>query len=255
MHEPDVTQRFSNRVDDYVRYRPDYPAEIIAWLRDTAGVTSAWQVADIGAGTGISSKLFLDAGHSVTAVEPNAPMQAAARHWLGGYKRFHAIDGRAEATNLADTSVKLISVAQAFHWFDAAAVRSEWKRILHPDGLAIIYWNSRRLTGSRFLESYEQLLRQFGTDYASVAERYPDADAMKHWFGTGLVATHRLDHRQSFDFEGLRGRLLSSSYAPAAGQQNHEPMLAALRKLFDATAENGLVHFEYDTRVYLGRVI
>jgi SAM-dependent methyltransferase len=255
MNEPDVTQRFSNRVDDYVRYRPDYPPALIDWLRTTAGLTPTWHVADIGAGTGISSKLFLEAGHAVTAVEPNAPMRAAAQRWLNGYSLFQTVDGRAEATGLPAASVDLVSAAQAFHWFDTVAVRKEWKRILRPDGLVVIYWNSRRLVGSPFLEGYEKLLRTFGTDYASVAERYADDAVMKIWFGAGLLGSARFDHRQLLDFDGLRGRLLSSSYAPAAGHRNHEPMLAELRKLFDATAENGLVHFDYDTRAHLGRIL
>ena len=260
----DVTQRFSNRVDDYVRYRPSYPPQLLSWLTEQLSAPSStsralfstppWRIADIGAGTGIFSKLFLDAEHHVTAVEPNAPMRAASESWLGSYPRFHAIDGRAEATTLPDASIDLITVAQAFHWFDATAVRTEWKRILRPGGLVLIVWNVRRLSGTPFLNGYEKLLRAHGTDYAAIAERHGDERFMRNWFGPGLVAIERFDHLQSLDFEGLRGRLLSSSYAPPAGHPNHESMLADLRRLFDATAENNLVHFDYDTRAYLGHL-
>ena len=260
----DVTQRFSNRVDDYVRYRPSYPPQLLSWLTEQLSAPSStsralfstppWRIADIGAGTGIFSKLFLDAEHHVTAVEPNAPMRAASESWLGSYPRFHAIDGRAEATTLPDASIDLITVAQAFHWFDATAVRTEWKRILRPGGLVLIVWNVRRLSGTPFLNGYEKLLRAHGTDYAAIAERHGDERFMRNWFGPGLVAIERFDYHQSFNFEGLRGRLLSSSYAPPAGHPNHEPMLADLRRLFDATAENNLVHFDYDTRAYLGHL-
>jgi SAM-dependent methyltransferase len=93
MTELQSTARFSDRVDDYVRYRPDYPAALVEWLRREQGVTSDWDVADIGAGTGISSKMLLDAGYRVTAVEPNAPMRAAAEQWLCGNVNFSIVDG------------------------------------------------------------------------------------------------------------------------------------------------------------------
>jgi SAM-dependent methyltransferase len=247
-----ATERFTSRVADYVRYRPDYPTALPAWLRDEHGVTADWRVADIGAGTGISSKMFLDAGHAVTAVEPNAAMRAAAQHWLGGDACFTAVDGSAEATGLADASVDLVSVAQAFHWFDQAAIKAEWRRILRPGGLVAVYWNSRRLIGTPFLQGYEALLNRYGADYSSVSERYGDDAHMRRWFGAGLRGMTRFPHAQRLDFDALRGRLLSSSYAPQAGDRRHAPMLAALRALFDATAVAGEVDFAYDTRIFVG---
>ena len=248
------TARFGDRVDDYVRYRPDYPMALLDWLQREQGVDSSWRVADIGAGTGISSKLFLDAGYRVTAVEPNAPMRAAAEHWLKAYAGFDAVDGGADATGLPDASVDLVTVAQAFHWFDEDAARREFARILRPRGLAAIWWNSRRLAGTRFLEGYEALLLAYGTDYTSVAERYADDAHMRSWFGTGFRGSASFEHAQQLDFEALRGRLMSSSYAPKAGHPRHEPMLRALRELFDSCAENGTVSFDYDTRIFAGQL-
>lgn len=252
VHELHGIERFSDRVADYVRYRPDYPAALLDWLQREHGVTPAWKVADVGAGTGISSKLFLDAGHEVTAVEPNAPMREAAVAWLGDNPRFRAVDGRADATGLADASVDLAVVAQAFHWFDPASARREFARILRPGGLAAIFWNSRRLAGTPFLEGYEALLQRYGTDYTKVAERYADDGRMRAWFGAGWCDTARFEHRQRLDFEGLRGRLLSSSYAPKAGHAQHAPMLAALRELFERCQQDGHVSFDYDTRAIVG---
>ncbi|MFC5743515.1 class I SAM-dependent methyltransferase [Dyella tabacisoli] len=254
MSDLQSTQRFSDRVEDYVRYRPDYPPALLQWLHREHGVSARWQVADIGAGTGISSKLFLDAGHQVIAVEPNTPMRAAAERWLADYPDFRAIDGRADASGLDDHSVDLISVAQAFHWFDPVASRCEFHRILRPKGLAAIYWNSRRLLGTPFLEGYEALLRNYSSDYARVAEHYPDEAQMREWFGTGFRGTARFEHAQRLDFDALRGRLMSSSYAPQAGHINHEPMLRSLRELFDACAEHDRISFDYDTCIYVGCV-
>lgn len=248
----DPTQRFGDRVDDYVRYRPGYPAALIETLQARGWLPAQSVVADIGAGTGLSSALFLDAGCRVHAVEPNAAMREAATKALGHRHGFHAVDGRAEATALDTSSIDLISAAQAFHWFDTDAVRSEWRRILRPGGVAAVYWNSRLEQGSPFLEGYEQLLREFGTDYASVAERHQDDATMRRWFGTGLLERAEFAHAQVLDFEALRGRLLSSSYAPQPGQPRHAEMISALRTLFDATARDGVVDFSYRTRLYAG---
>ena len=254
MNELNPTIRFSDRVDDYVRYRPDYPHALLDWLQREQGVDARWRVADIGAGTGISSKLFLDGGYRVTAVEPNAPMRAAAAHWLQAHAGFAAVDGLADATGLPDASVDLVTVAQAFHWFDAAAVRREFARILRPGGLVAIWWNSRWLAGTPFLEGYETLLREFGTDYGQVAERYADDERMRAWFGDGYRGGARFAHGQQLDFEALRGRLLSSSYVPPTGHPRSLSMLQTLRELFDACAVGGTISFDYDTRIFAGHL-
>jgi SAM-dependent methyltransferase len=252
MARSDVTQRFSDRVEHYVRHRPDYPPQLIEWLHGVCHVDPAAAVADVGAGTGISSRLFLDAGHPVIAVEPNAPMRQAAIDWLGHERRFRAVAGRAESTGLDDASVDLVAAAQAFHWFDHQAVRREWRRILRPDGRVVVFWNSRRTDGTPFLDGYETLLREYGTDYLRVAERYTGDDAMRAWFGTGFVGMARFQHRQRLDLDGLLGRLMSSSYTPPPDHRDHLPMLQAARRLFDTCAQDGMVELIYDTRVFAG---
>ena len=250
----EATARFSDRVADYVRYRPGYPPEIVDFLH-RSGVARDALVADVGAGTGISTKLLLDAGHRVVAVEPNAAMREACDVWLGGRQGYESVAGSAEATGLPAASVGLVFAAQAFHWFGPGA-KSEFLRILRRDAgydRVALVWNDRRTDGSEFLRGYERLLRTYGTDYAAVAETYGDDAKMDAWFG-GKIARRSFPHAQELDFEGLRGRLLSASYAPKAGDPRHEPMLAALRQLFDATSgPAGRVVLEYDAHVYCGR--
>jgi SAM-dependent methyltransferase len=180
-------------------------------------------------------------------------MRAAAERWLGAEQRFAAADGSAEATGLPAQSVDLVIVAQAFHWFDMDKVRAEFARILSPRGLVAVFWNSRRLTGTPFLEGYERLLLEYGLDYLGVAERYTDDASMAKWFGHGYRGMASFPHGQKLDYESLLGRLMSSSYAPKPGHPNHEPMLHALRALFDETQDGGTVDFDYDTRVFAGR--
>lgn len=251
MSTPDPTSRFSDRVADYIRYRPDYPAAVVDTLAAHCQWTAPVEIADLGSGTGLSALGFLDRGHRVYGVEPNAEMRAAAEELLADRPGFISIAGRAEATTLAPQSVDLVISAQAFHWFDIAAAANETRRILRPGGHAAVVWNLRRTHGSHFLDGYEALLQTCGTDYAAVSERYADPLALAHYFGGVGYREYRFDHVQYFDYDGLKGRLLSSSYTPPAGHPRHEPMIEALERLHAQTAVDGRVAFEYDTCLYV----
>jgi SAM-dependent methyltransferase len=248
------TQRFTNRVDTYVKCRPSYPKEAIDYLYEIVGLQPSSQVADIGAGTGIFSKLLLERGSHITAVEPNQAMREAAESSLGGTPNFRTATGSAEHTGLADQSVDFIVCAQAFHWFDRAAAKLEFRRILKPGGKAVLVWNSRLTHGTPFLVEYEQLLHMFGTDYVQVNHRNIGPEALALFFKEGDFHQGRFQNRQLFDFEGLCGRLLSSSYSPAPGHPIHEPMMVELRKLFDRNEYKGKVSFDYETEVFWGEV-
>ena len=249
----ETAARFDDRVANYAAHRPGYPAELIAFLRELLGLTSASAVADVGSGTGILAGLLLREGCRVFAVEPNAAMRRAAEAALGGYANFRSVAGTAEATTLGDASVDFVTAAQAFHWFVTERARAEFLRILKPAGRAVVVWNNRRVDSTEFLRDYEKLLRRFGTDYAQVAATYGDRAALGKFFG-GDYGVKRFDNFQLFDFAGLKGRMLSASYVPLAGHPAHEPMLAELRRVFDAHEQGGRVRIEYDTAVYYGRL-
>ena len=260
MTTPDLnpTARFSDRVDNYVKYRPGYPPEVLAVLAEVAQLSPAAVIADLGSGTGISARLFLDNGNVVYGVEPNAAMRAAAEAALQGFPNFYSIAGTAEATTLPDASVDFVVAAQAFHWFDVPATHGEAQRILKPGGQGILLWNDRLTHGTPFLEAFEALLLRFGTDYAAINHRNAqaiDRQAITQFFGHSDWRLHTLPNFQSFDYEGLQGRLLSSSYAPLAGHPNFEPMLARLREIFAEYQEQGYVKFEYETQVYCGGLV
>lgn len=251
---PDSTSRFSNRVADYVAARPTYPPDVVGVLRRAVGLDASWTVADVGAGTGISTRLFLANGNEVFAVEPNDAMRAAAELAFAAEPHFHSIRGTAEATTLRERSVNLVVAAQAFHWFDRRAFREECRRILKPRGFVLLLWNDRKATGSAFLDGYEALLDRFGTDYQAVNHRnVGDADVTA--FFAPAPCTHlTLQNAQQFDLPGLRARLLSSSYAPPADDPRAGPMLAELDRLFAACQANGTVTMEYDVQLYLGPI-
>ena len=249
---PSPVQRFSNRVDNYVRFRPGYPDGVFEWLCSETGLAPGALVADIGSGTGISAQSFLRLGCTVFAVEPNREMRAAAERFLGGNPAFHSIEGTAEATTLANHNVDFVVAAQAFHWFDPQKSRAEFTRILKRGGWTVLIWNGRRTDSTPFLRAYEKLLLTYSNDYSTVRHENVGDSELKQFFAEGTYKTHSVPHSQLFDFEGLKGRLLSSSYAPAAGQSGHEPMLAALAAIFDAHEKNGQVSFDYDTQVHIG---
>jgi SAM-dependent methyltransferase len=253
MSTADSRSRFSDRVEDYVKYRPSYPDASIDWIIEQSGVDPEAKVADIGSGTGISSKLFLDRGYDVIGVEPNQAMRQAAERLLGGYGRFTSIEGSAEATTLMESSVDLVIAGQAFHWFDRSSFRAECQRILKPGGSVALFWNERLVNATPFLAEYEALLRTFATDYAKVDHRRMDDQVIAGFYGR-MPAIASFPNVQSMDFDGLKGRLMSSSYMPDANHARTPEMLSELRRLFDKNTLNGRVDLLYETKVYCGRL-
>src|SRR5579859_4631138 len=250
----DAKQRFSNRVADYVRYRPAYTTAVRDLLRAECGLRSGHVIADIGSGTGFLSELFLKNGNRVFGVEPNEAMREAGEEYLASFDGFTSVNGSAEATTLDDSSVDFVTAGQAFHWFYQNAARREFSRILKPAGWVVVIWNERLTDANAFVREYEDLLRKFGTDYASVKESYPNEQHMLEFFGADAYASRSLPNFQEFDFEGLAGRLRSSSFIPAPDAPNFAPMMAELQRIFDAHNQAGRVRLEYSTRIYFGHI-
>lgn len=248
----DPTGRFSDRVENYVRYRPGYPDGVLRILREETGLAPSSVIADVGSGTGISSELFLRNGNPVFGVEPNQAMREAAEELLRSYPRFHSVTGTAEATTLPSHSVDQVVAGQAFHWFDPRRAGEEFSRILRPGGWVVLLWNSRRTDSTPFLRAYESLLQRFGTDYREVQHRNVGPEMLRAAFAGGSYESRRLYNEQRFDFDGLKGRLLSSSYTPADEHPDHQPMLRELERIFRQFEEDGMVRFEYDTEIHFG---
>ena len=246
------TTRFSSRVDDYVKYRPSYPLEIIDLLAEKCALTPESVIADIGSGTGMLAKLFLENGNPVIGVEPNADMRAAAEQCLAEFGRYTSMDGSAEATRLPAQAMDFVVAGQAFHWFDRDKARQEFLRLLKPDGVVVLIWNDRRLESTPFMRDYEALLRQYGIDYAEIDhKKIQNRDVFTSFFG-GKFFEASFDNLQRFDFDGLMGRLHSASYMPAKGHPDYLRMAKRAREIFAAHADNGRVTFEYDARIYYG---
>ena len=247
------TARFSDRVENYIRYRPGYPPEVIELLRAECGLEPAHVVADIASGTGLFTRLLLENGNAVFAVEPNAEMREAGSRLLAPYARLTSVAGAAEETTLPSASVDFVTAAQAAHWFDRRRARAEFARILKPGGWCVLIWNERRTETTPFLREYEQLLLSYGTDYKEVRHEHTTA-TIDEFFAPAPYQERVYDLRQQFDYEGTAGRLLSSSYAPLAGHPTHEPMMRELQRIFRTHARDGMIEFEYNTRVFYGKL-
>jgi len=249
----DATHRFSSRVENYVRYRPSYPPEILELLKNECRLTPDTVIADIASGTGIFTRILLETGNRVFGVEPNADMRRAGEEYLAAYPRFSSVAGTAEATTLPDASVDLVTAAQAAHWFDRPRARREFVRIIRPGGWTVLIWNERQTDGSPFLRDYERLLATYGTDYQEVRHER-STDEIADFFAPSHFESRVLLMKQELDYSGLEGRLLSSSYTPEPGHPRYAAMLEELRRIFDARRSGNLVSLDYATRVYYGQL-
>jgi SAM-dependent methyltransferase len=253
-----VTNRFSDRVDNYIKYRPHYPEEVVEFLAKKKIISADSVIADIGSGTGISSELFLKHNYKVIGVEPNKPMRKAAENILKNYldkKLFISVDGKAEGTTLEKNSVDVIICAQAFHWFNNETFKKECKRILKPNGSVVLMWNDRRTDTTDFLKVYEDFLQMFGTDYKEINHKNTqEKSQFDNFFGMGNYTEKSFYNYQDVNFEGLKGRVLSSSYMPNEGHADFDHMIYCLKKIFMRYQENGVVRLDYDTKIYYGQL-
>jgi ubiquinone/menaquinone biosynthesis C-methylase UbiE len=236
------TERFSSRVENYRRYRPSYPQGLIDLIRATAGLSMDINVADLGSGTGILTRLLLDAGWNVYAVEPNAPMRQAAEADLGSFPRFHSLDAPAEAINLPAASIDVLTCAQAFHWFDREAAQKEFRRILRPSGWVFLIWNER-CRGAAFDCAYHEILATLGQAYEGVRERAIEKQ-LESFFQPGTYREAVFSNSKPMTWEILRGRFLSSSYVPTEEDPRHPVLLSNLERIFQENQRDGQVILE-----------
>lgn len=248
------TERFSTRVEAYREHRPRYPREIVDVLGRECGLASDWVIADVAAGTGLLAVIFLVNGNPVIAVEPNAAMRRVCDELQARFPRLRCVDGTAEATGLAENSVGMITVGQAMHWFDLAATRAEFARILRPGGWCAVVYNHRRMRGDAFHEGYERLLTEYGIDYHVVHSNYLAEDQLVRFFSPAEMKCATLPNIQELTLDGLRGRVLSSSYMPQEGHPSYAAMMDAVDALFAENARDGVVRMEYETAVCWGRL-
>ncbi len=252
MESFDPAKRFSDRVQDYIKFRPGYPPEIISFLKEEIRFNENWNIADVGSGTGILSELFLKNGNKVFCIEPNLEMRAAGENLLKSYMKFISINGTAESIPVENNSIDLVTAGQAFHWFDVEKTKKEFKRILKPEGWVILIWNERLTEVDDFSVQYEKLLQDYSIDYAKVDHRNVNDEILKKFFSSYKLKI--FPNKQEFDFTGLKGRLLSSSYVPKEDHPNFNPMVEKLQMIFDEFQSNNKVIMKYETKLFYGKI-
>jgi SAM-dependent methyltransferase len=250
----DPVARFSDRAEDYAKYRPHYSHDVVRAVQQACGLRPQHLIADVGCGPGLLAEIFLENGNRVVGVEPNREMRIAGEKYLAAYPNFSMVDGSAESTNLTSARVDFVVAGQAFHWFRPPEARTEFARILKPGGWAVLVWHDRDVGSTPFLRAYESFVRKFGIDYEQVTHKYlASYDALERFFSPNEMRLINQHNQQRLDFDGLRGRLLSSSYIPKSGER-YEAMMQELPQFFASYAVYDQVVLEYDTKIYYGHL-
>lgn len=243
---------FTGRVEEFAKYRPGYPEQIINLLENKIGFDQSKDLADVGCGTGRLSRLFLNNGNLVFGVEPNKEMRSMAEKLLNKFINFICIDGTAETTKLATNSVDVIVVGQAFHWFDLKKAKKEFKRILRKEGYVVIVWNERT-DNSQLMKAINNVLLSLNQEHEEAEKNLVDKKLLNAFFGVEKVGTGTFPNFQLLDLPGLKGRIHSISYVPESGTENKRVM-GEIKDVFEKFNNGGQVKIEYTTRVFYGKL-
>lgn len=244
--------KFNNMANNYSKYRPTYAQKTIDYLINEAHLNKSSQIADIGSGTGKFSKLLLDEGFQVFGIEPNNDMRKKAEKELQSRKKFISISGTSENTTLKDHSIDLITVAQAFHWFDITKFLTECSRILKESGyVAIIYNNGDYST--EIINAIANLSKYYCPRYVGSSggiEKNPTV--FDDFFDKYTIKT--FENNYQLNIEQFIGLNFSASYAPKINEPNYEPYLQSLIELFEKYNENGVLNMPNNTTCRLGKI-
>ncbi len=242
----DNKNRFSSRVENYVKYRPNYPEDALSFIYKNK-INSNSVVADIGSGTGILSKQLITNVKKLYCIEPNASMREYSENWLSKYDNYVSINAEAESTTLEESCVDAIVVAQAFHWFDIEKCKVEFNRILKENSPIFLIWNNR-LSNTDFLVKYDEILCSLSKDY-NIVNHQNLGDREFNYFFDNKWSKKEFDNVQVFNKDQFIGRVASSSYTPEAGDNFYEKFYENINRLFDEENEDGFVKFNYKTQI------
>ncbi|RXJ02465.1 SAM-dependent methyltransferase [Anaerobacillus alkaliphilus] len=249
----DNTHKFNGKAGIYSLYRPDYPDQLIKDIIEEFHLNKNSLIADIGSGTGIFSKKLLKFQLQVVAVEPNEEMRDVAKSELNEYTRFTSINGTAENTTLEANSIDIITVAQAFHWFNQGKFKKECQRILKPGGKVFIVFNNRDIH-SDVSKEIISIFKKYCSDFRGFSNGIEeDLDVYNNFFTTDY-SYNSYDFPLLYDKSSFIGRHLSASYALKEGDPLYPQFLEEFSNLFDFYQKDGILHLPNVTKSYWGSV-
>jgi SAM-dependent methyltransferase len=249
-----IDRPYAVRAEYYAKYRPRYPEDLLQVLREECGLLPDWVIADIGSGTGLLTELFLKNGNAAFGVEPDQAMREAGQHYLRSYAEFGSVAGTAERTTLPGGCADIVTVGQAFHWFDPVHAKAEFRRILKPDGWVALVWYQPADGGSPFLRSQSEVMGKYMRAQAPPPPNGLSEEALSRFLGEERSAVRTVEGLSILDLEGFKGAMLSSAYAPAPGDCDFEPMLAELTEAFEHHQQDGSVRIPITFRLCFGRI-
>ena len=249
----DNTQRFSGKAGVYAKARPNYAQDFFDWLYSNYVLTSDTVIADIGSGTGLLTKALVEKDIHVYAVEPNEDMRNVAESSLKDNKYFHSINGTAESTGLPEGSIDIITVAQAFHWFDVEAFKKECKRILRPQGKVVLVWNQRD-SASYFVKVNSEIFKKYCPNFTGFSGGIEENDNNIELFFDKKYSRFHFTNNLTFDKDGFINRCLSASYALKKSDEKFDIFVQELEVLFNSYSEAGLLTMPNETVAYVGEL-
>ena len=247
------TNKFDEKGKVYAKARPDYPKALFEFLICGRILDKEKAVADIGSGTGIFTTQLSHFAKTVFAVEPNEDMRSKAEDNFRLYPNVRSVNAAAESTSLPDASVDLITVAQAFHWFDRKAFKNECKRILKPNGKILLIWNDRDINSNVIKDNFA-VNKIFCPNFKGSSNGIDfSKDAFKDFFD-GEYEMTEFDNCLVYDRDAFIARSLSSSYSPKKNDPAYDEYVKALESVFEKHQTNGTLKYPYITRCYIGTV-
>jgi SAM-dependent methyltransferase len=248
------TDKFTDKAEVYAKYRPSYPHEYIEYLISETGLHEDCIIADIGSGTGILSRQLLERGFTVIGVEPNDDMRTIAEQTLNLDSRFISVKATAENTTIKDNCIDLVTVAQAFHWFDIEQFRMECQRILKQDAKVALVWNSRDGSSDLNKESAD-VCQKYCPNFKGFSGGMEETPiTFQQFFKDGKYDFKYFRNDLPYNLIGFLGRYLSASYSPKKTDKEYNPFITALSNLFDKYSNDGIIVIPNITRSYLGKV-
>lgn len=255
MREPEKyrpTERFSGLADIYAKFRPGYSEEALTFIVKHCSLKAGDKLADIGCGTGISTRAMAKMGLAVTGVEPNKDMLEAAKRESSSETVTVPIvylQAQAENTGLIDDTFNCILCAQAFHWFNPQQALLEFRRILKPGGWLALMWNERD-ESDNFTACYGNLIRTVPGASSVELSRGTAGEPLLTSNLYQNASKNDFKNEQKIDLEGLLGRAFSASYVPRPDSAEGKALELSLKLLFQEHEQSGTVILRYETSIY-----